>query len=225
MATGAEAADDGRRPDGSGRRLQQARRSPEALASKVPAWIGFAAAGATVCAGLWVSLHYCLVAWKADPDMFVTVALWRGVREHGLGFLRTWTYTQDNWLLSLLPISSLFYATVGATPRVAALTGWTFFVASVGLTAWLTARLVAWRAAVIVACVLLFANYHTLGHIGFLGYPISHNVSMAWGLVVLLLSASGIERRATGRALQRGRFSSSTPCPTRGPAPRSGSRW
>ncbi|HEV2532745.1 hypothetical protein [Phenylobacterium sp.] len=161
-------------------------------------------AAALICAGLWISLHYCLVAWKADPDIFVSVALWRGAQDHGLGFLKTWTYTEDNWLFSLLPVSSLIYSVFGATARVAALVGWLFFVASVGLTGWLTARMAGWRAGLATAVVLLFANYHALGHVGFLGYPITHNVSLAWGLVVLLLAYWGLERRLYGPCLAAG---------------------
>ncbi|MDB5492767.1 MAG: glycosyltransferase, partial [Phenylobacterium sp.] len=165
---------------------------------------GAAAVAALASAGLWISLHYCLVAWKTDPDIFVTVALWRGVREHGLGFLRSWTYTEDNWLFSLVPISSLFYSAFGATSRIAALVGWLFFVASVAMTAWLAAKLAGWRAAAITGCVLLFANYYALGHIGFLSYPITHNVSMAWGLAVLLLALWGVERQAYGPCIAAG---------------------
>jgi len=61
---------------------------------------------ALVAAGLWVSLHQALAAWRADPDIYVPVALWRGVREHGLGFLATWGHTDDNWVFSLLPLAS-----------------------------------------------------------------------------------------------------------------------
>jgi hypothetical protein len=155
-------------------------------------------------AGLWISLHYCLTAWKADPDVFTTVVLWRGVREHGLGFLRTWSYTQDNWLLSLLPINAVAFSIAGATPRLLQLSGWLFFIASVAMTGWLAARLAGWRTGALLACVLLFANYHALGHIGFLSYPISHNVSLAWGLGALLLALWGLERRAYGACVAAG---------------------
>ncbi|THD74258.1 MAG: hypothetical protein E7812_18160 [Phenylobacterium sp.] len=153
---------------------------------------------ALLAAGLWVSLHYCLAAWKAESDIFVTVELWRGVSEHGLGFVRSWGYTEDNWLFSLVPLTSLIYAVFDASPRVAVLTGWLVFLASVGLTGGLAARLSGWRTGLITAGVLLFAPYYALGPIGFLGYPISHNLSMAWGLLALFLALWGIERRAYG---------------------------
>jgi hypothetical protein len=162
-----------------------------------------AAAGlaALIAAGLWISLHYCLVAWKADPDIFVAVELWRGVQRHGLTFLASWTYTQDNWLLSLLPIAALSYEAFGANARATVLVGWLVFLACVALTGAIVARVTGRTAGAIVAGVLLFANYHALGHIGFLGYPISHGVSMAWGLVALLLAHESLERLGFGAAL------------------------
>lgn len=163
-------------------------------------WSGLALA-VLVAAGLWISFSYALFVWKADPDIFVTVALWRGVGEHGLGFVRTWGYTADNWLFSLVPVASAAYALFGASARTAVLIGWGFFLASVIMTTALAARVAGPRPAAILGAVLLFANVQALGHVGFLAYPISHNVSLAWGLAALLLAAWGLERRAHGPGL------------------------
>jgi hypothetical protein len=65
-----------------------------------------ALAGLALALGGWVSFHYCFAAWRPDPDIFVTVELWRGVQRFGPRFLTAWAYTQDNWLLSLIPLSS-----------------------------------------------------------------------------------------------------------------------
>jgi hypothetical protein len=159
---------------------------------------------ALIAAGLWVSLHYSLAAWKADPDIYVPVALWRGVREHGLGFIATWGHTEDNWLLSLLPLASGAYEAFGAGPRVAVLIGWAVFLASVGVAAAIAHRLAGPRAAAALAATLLFANYYAVGPMGFLAYPVSHDVSMAWGLLVLLLAVRGLERGALGPAIAAG---------------------
>ncbi|HEX3699594.1 MAG TPA: hypothetical protein VHV27_02865 [Phenylobacterium sp.] len=177
--------------------------APAPAAARPSLWTlgGALALAALVAAGLWISLHDCLAAWKAESDIFVSVALWRGVADHGLGFVRTWTYTEDNWLFSLVPAASALYAAFGASPRVTVLTGWLVFVVSVALTAALAARLAGRRAAAITGAVLLFAPYHALGAIGFLGYPISHGVSMAWGLAALLLAVWGVERGAYGPCL------------------------
>jgi hypothetical protein len=169
---------------------------------KAPAFAG--AAALLVAAGLWVSLHYSLAAWKADPDIFTPVELWRGVAAHGPEFAQTWSYTEDNWLLSLVPAASLAYAAFGATARTAVLVGWGVFVVSVALFAGLAARLAGWRTAALAASALLFANYYALGPLGFLSYPVSHDVSMAWGLLALALAVLAVERGSYAAGIAAG---------------------
>lgn len=159
---------------------------------------------ALIAAGLWVSLHQALAAWQADPDIYVPVALWRGVREHGLGFVATWGHTEDNWVFSLLPLASAAYEAFGSGPRVAVLIGWAVFIVSVGLAAAIAGRLAGWRAAAVLGATLLFANYYALGPMGFLAYPVSHDVSMAWGLATLLLAVCAVEREAIAPGLAAG---------------------
>jgi hypothetical protein len=161
---------------------------------RAPAAALLVAAALALGLGGWVSLNYVFGAWRPDPDIYVTVELWRGVRQHGLGFLSTWSYTQDNWLLSLIPFSSLAFEVLGARPWVAVGLGWFVFVLSAALTGWLAARLAGWRAGVILAGVLMFASWSAIGPAAYLGYPISHNVSMAWMLLTLILAHSAIDR-------------------------------
>jgi hypothetical protein len=173
------------------------RPSPRALA-EAAVW------AVLIATGLWVSLHQALGAWRADPDIYVPVALWRGVREHGLSFIASWGHTEDNWILSLLPLASAVYEAFGAGPRVAVLIGWAVFVASVGLAAAIAQRLAGGRAAAALAAALLFANYYALGPMGFLAYPVSHDVSMAWGLATLLLAVWSLQRQALAPGLAAG---------------------
>ena len=152
------------------------------------------AAATLIAAGLWISFSYCRAAWGPDSDVSTTIALWRGMRDHGPGFVSTWSYTQDNWLLSLIPISSAVFAVFGTTAEAALLPGWGFFLGSIALAAWVTSRLAGARATIALTCVLLFASFPALGAGGFLGYPISHGVSMTWGLAALALALLAIER-------------------------------
>jgi len=74
----------------------------------------FALLGALVASfGLWVAFRYVMAAWPPDPDVFVTVELWRGIQRHGLEFASSWSYTQDNWLLTVVPLSSALYQLLG----------------------------------------------------------------------------------------------------------------
>ena len=159
------------------------------------------AAAALLCVGLWTSWRYTIGAWRSDPDIFVTVQLWKGVREFGPGFVRTWIYTQDNWLFSLIPFTSAFFELFGASLKTAVMPGWLIFVGSVALTAALVWRLAGWRAALTTACVLIFGGLHALGGAGYLAYPISHNLSMAWALLALVLALDAVERQAYAPAL------------------------
>lgn len=159
------------------------------------------AAAALLCVGLWTSWRYTIGVWRSDPDIFVTVQLWKGVREFGPGFIPTWIYTQDNWLFSLVPFTALFYELFGATLKTAVLPGWLIFVGSVALTAALIWRLVGWRAALATACVLIFGGLHALGAAGYLSYPISHNLSMAWALLTLVLALDAVQRQAYAPAI------------------------
>jgi hypothetical protein len=163
-----------------------------------------ALAGVMLLFGAWVSFRYCADAWRPDPDIFVTVEVWRGIQRHGPEFLRSWAYTQDNWLLSLVPLSSLAFATFGTSAAVALGIGWVVFLMSVAMTGWIAARLTGWRAGVVLSCVLIFAGYPAVGHAGYLGHPISHNLSMAWALLALALALHSLERGSRGACIAIG---------------------
>ena len=143
--------------------------------------------------GLWTSLQYSLLNWGTDADVADTVMLWSGTRQYGLHFLATWYYTQDNWLLSLVPLSFAQFAVVGVKPFFVLASGWAIFVGCVSLTV-----LIAWRLTNIITCFallpfLLLANNGVVGWPDFFTYPETHNISLFWGLTTLLLARRWIE--------------------------------
>jgi hypothetical protein len=168
----------------------EAKRSPGVRSASA---IGLACA---VGLGCWISFQYSRAAWRPSSDNFVTVALWRGFREHGFGFLGSWSYTQDNWLFSLIPISSAVFAVFGATPQAVLALGWGFFLAAAALAAFIAARLAGRTAGLTLGAILLFASPAALGRVGYLSYPISHDISMAWGLGAIALALVAVERQA-----------------------------
>jgi hypothetical protein len=147
-----------------------------------PAWLAALCLLLTVF-GIWTSLHFVYAAWGTDSDVADVVMLWRGVAQHGLSFLESWGYTQDNWLLSLLPIDFMVFRRVGTDPFLVLGIGWLIYAAGIGVLA-----LIAWQAAGLAAAmvlvpVLLLANYNAIGGVGFLTYPVTHNISLLWGFL------------------------------------------
>ncbi len=138
-----------------------------------------------VALGLWVSLHYTFAIWGAESDTATPYVLWRGVQRYGIGFLGTFHYTPDNWLLSPLPALFLAFATVSDEPWVVIAAGWAIFVACVLLVFLIVRRAAGTVPAAAAAAVLLLSNRSAIGEMGFLTYPVTHNASLLGGLVAL----------------------------------------
>lgn len=142
----------------------------------------------------WIVFHL----WGADSDVADPVLIWKALHSHGWHALTAWRYTQDNWLLSLMPLDFALFSIFGDRPVVLVTTGLMFFYLVVLLTGVLVGRLGGVRAGGFTVMVLLFAGQPTLGNEGFLGYAVSHGISLAWGLLGLLLSTLWLDRRRIG---------------------------
>jgi hypothetical protein len=144
-------------------------------------------------AGATLSYKVVLGYWSVDDDIVDLYMLWKGISQHGLQYLATWSYTADNWLLSLLPPYSLLYDWFGPRSGLLVGAGWFVFVLDVLLTALIVNRVAGPWYAGIVGCVLIFPHYMVLGPAGLLGHPVTHNSSLAWVLLALLLALQGIK--------------------------------
>jgi hypothetical protein len=118
------------------------------------------------------------------------------VQRHGLAFLTSYEYTQDNWLLSLVPLAFAQFSIVGVRPFFVVISGWAIFVTCTGLTLWLARGAIGRRLSLALLPFLLLCNENLLGWPDFLGYPITHNISLLWGLVAVLLARNWL---VTGR--------------------------
>jgi hypothetical protein len=136
--------------------------------------------------GLFTSFHYHYAAWGIDPDTVQTAVVWQNVKLHGLGFLRSWWFGSDNWLLTLIAPAGLLYDMVGTPPTLVIGLGWTIFLGNIALTATAGAILGGRMVGLALAAFLLVAGQDTLGLAGFMSHPASHNVSLLWGLLALL---------------------------------------
>ncbi len=148
-----------------------------------------------IAIGLVQSLKLVFHLWGADSDVADPVLLWNGVHRYGLHFVTMWRYTQDNWLLSLMPFDAVMFALFGDRPVVVVATGLLFFWAIVLLVGVLIGRERGPWIGACAAMVLLFAGEPTIGNSGFLGYAVSHGISLVWGLIGLLLTVSSVDRQ------------------------------
>lgn len=150
--------------------------------------------------GAYVSLQYSRGLWHPDPDIAIPYVVWQGVRRHGLAFVTRWAYTPDNWLLSLFPLDVLLATLAPGHPGVIVLSGWLVFLLDCALAGVLLAAAGGGRrAAVWLAAALAFANVQALGAAGFLSYPVTHNISVAWGLGAIWLSARALKASGVWR--------------------------
>jgi hypothetical protein len=143
---------------------------------------------------IWMSLCYAFGSSVPDSDIATQFALVQGISRHGLGFVKTWSYTPDNWLLSLTPLTALAYKLLGTSPQIVIGFGWAIFIATTAFTAGLAYRLAGGRLALIVTAVTIFPSLWDAGYGGFLAFPVTHNISMAWAALTLLLAERAMAR-------------------------------
>ncbi len=148
----------------------------------MPLGIVWAFFGIVAAAGLYTSAKALFAYHALDADMADTPMLWYGVHRHGWAFLTQWRYTPDNWLLSLAPLHFLLFFLAGPRPLLVFTLGWVIFIANL-LMLGLIARQVDGRiAAALTPVTLLFCGREAQLH-GMVTYPVSHGVTLFWGLL------------------------------------------
>lgn len=147
--------------------------------------------------GLYVSLCHVYAVIAPDSDLADPVMLWQGVHAHGIGFLRDWYYNPDNYLLSLIPFTSLAFEIFGTLPGMVVGMGWVILVGCAALAAWITWTATRRPLSALVFPLLLLANQDAIGRVGFLGYAVTHNISMFWGLLSLLAALRWVQNGNT----------------------------
>lgn len=141
----------------------------------------------TIAAGLYASVNIVLLFLGVeDPDSLHSLMLWQGVSEHGLSWLADWRYTQDNWLLSLVPLHFLGFLIFGSSHALIVVSGWLIFIGSACSSAAIAWSIGARRAAVFI--LLLLLNFGMYAHVyGFVAYSTSHNITNLYGLLSVLV--------------------------------------
>jgi hypothetical protein len=149
-----------------------------------------------VLLGLWISFCHSWAGWAPDADMSTVPIVLDGVIHDGWRFLASWSFTQDNWLFSLLPLMAIPYAVIGLTPGIMILAGWLIFVGCVVMAGVVAAQISDRRALLPVIAVLLFANAQACGNSGYLTYAVTHNISLLFGMTALSAVIHAVQRGA-----------------------------
>lgn len=146
------------------------------------------------CAGIYNALLESLRLGGISSDNVDTLMLWYGFQEHGWRFIKTWLYTQDNWLLSLWPFHALLYSIFPFTPTLSILSGLGVFLLNVAICGLIANRIGAKKSVWLVPLLLLFSGEFFYSNSGAF-YPITHNITHFFGLLALLLSILWIQYR------------------------------
>lgn len=161
-------------------------------------WIWLLGLGAAVGIGfgVLVSFNIVLAVFGLEADTTHSLMLWDGVANFGLSWIAGWKFTQDNWLLSLLPLHFLAFWLFGAKVSIVIVSGWLIYVGAAFCTAAIAWCLGARFAAAPIAMVL--TNLPLFAHVrGFASYSTSHNITNLLGLLSLLALVGWLAWRST----------------------------
>ncbi len=139
---------------------------------------------------LLLTVHFVSV----DADSTDTAMLWYGFHDHGWNFIKTWRYTQDNWLLSLFSWHSLLFYFFPFSPKLIILSGWGIFLADVFLCSYIAYQLGSRVACLLAPILWLFAGSFLYIN-GSLTYPITHNITFFFGLLAVLFTILWLQKK------------------------------
>ena len=117
-----------------------------------------------------------------------------GFQQHGLDFIRTWSFTEDNWLVTLMPLNFVAFSLFDASPTIAIGIGWFVFLGCCAMVAAIAWRFISTTAAIVLLPMFLLSSIFAVGNGGFLGHPISHNSTMFFGMAALFGALVWLER-------------------------------
>ncbi len=145
-------------------------------------------------AGIYNVLLNALRFARIDSDVTDTLMLWYGFQEHGYNFIKTWVYSQDNWLLSLFPWHALLFSIFPFTPKLIILTGVWIYLLNVLLCGLIANSIQAKKSALLVPLLLLSAGEFAYTH-GYITYSLTHNITNFFGLLSMFFAIRWIQHR------------------------------
>ncbi len=146
---------------------------------------------------LWVSIHVTFSVWGTNSDSADLALLYHGVIDHGLRFVTSWRYTQDNWLLSLAPLMFPVYAVFGINNFTLVAPGWVLLVSNAFIGGFISYRITNGKLLSFYFFLIssLLLGSMSLGGVGFMSFLLSHNSSMFYVLLSVLLVSRMIQHK------------------------------
>jgi hypothetical protein len=146
---------------------------------------------------LWTSIHETFAIWTVNADTVDMALLFHGFQNHGISFLKTWRYTQDNWLLSAGPLSFIIYYFFGVNDYTIIGSGWFILVFNAFLGGYILYKLTKYQSIYpslffLLAC--LFPSLGALGGNGFMAFFLSHNSTMSIVLVSFFTLLTALQK-------------------------------
>lgn len=136
---------------------------------------------------LWTGIHETFGIWTVTADTVDMALLFHGLQNHGIQFLTTWRYTQDNWLLSLGPLSYVVYYLFGISNITLIAQGYFILVFNACLGGYILKRLLTdYVPSLFFLLACLLPSLGSMGGKGFMTFLLSHNSTMSIVLVSLL---------------------------------------
>lgn len=136
--------------------------------------------------GVYGSFKVVLGLFGIEADTSHSLMLWHGMKEHGLVWVSDWLFTQDNWLLSLVPFHFIGFSIFGPKASVVIIFGWLIFIFSAFISGAIAWRLGAKKAAIFIFLVLLNLGLYAHSS-GYVSYSTSHNITNLFGLASVLI--------------------------------------
>jgi hypothetical protein len=143
---------------------------------------------ALILFALWTSIHETFAIWNVNADTVDMALLFHGLQAHGIKFLTTWRYTEDNWLLSVGPLSYIIYYLFGVNDITIIGPGYFILAFNACVGGYILSRLVKQYIypSLIFILVCLLPSIGSMGGAGFMTFLLSHNSTMSIVLVSLL---------------------------------------
>jgi hypothetical protein len=135
---------------------------------------------------LIISLKTTFGLLGIDSDSAGALTIWYGIKTGGWGWMRDFSFTSDNWVLSVFPFNFLCFYLFGPKPALIIFSGWLFQVASAILAGIMSYQLKARFAAMLVPVLLVCIGTYAQSA-GFVAYAASHDITNLYGLGSLVL--------------------------------------